>query len=130
MMPPAALSIFVALANLIVIAMGFTVATGHYFMDVLAIGAFPAVLVGLGTARLEQRLRGASPLVRLGKLAAFGCGVLATAAMLVTLTGRVRIPIQELVLLSCIPTTVAAALVERWTRVDHASRLARATISR
>lgn len=129
-MPPAALSIFIALANLIVIATGFTIATSRYFLDVLAIGAFPAVLLGLGTARLEQRLRGASPRVRAGKLATLGCGAVAIVAMLVTLTGRVRIPIQELVLLSFIPTTVAAALVERWTREARAPRFAMASLRR
>jgi hypothetical protein len=102
------------IANVVLIAIGLASAEGSagVMTLVFVFGGLPGVLAGAGLGALAQVI-GTSPVpVRI-------C-VLVTPAVAVVFGLAHEFGMQDLWLISCIPTVVAALILERWTRVVEA----------
>lgn len=98
------------LVNVVVIALGIGVRVGESAIVtlVVAFGVIPGVVAGGGLGILAGRLRRFSPLLRFALLAVPAIGVVFVLAY--------EFELRDLAAISCIPTLVAAAILERWTR--------------
>jgi hypothetical protein len=112
-MSGSALGGLLGLANLVAITMVIAVVERAGARDVITVVmlcALPAILVGALFGALASRLRGAHVLTRVIMIA------LPALMLVVVVAGMFRLP--NYLLFACVPTTVAALVLERRTRVS------------
>ena len=99
-----------ATLNVLVIAIGLASFEGeaNIAMLVIVFGVVPGLLAGAGLGALASILATSPPVIRIGVLTVPALGVVFALAR--------EFGLQEAALVSCIPTIVAALLLEKWTR--------------